>query len=33
MAIPKYQEFMKPILFLLKDQQIYKREEMYQVFQ
>lgn len=32
MAIPKYHEFMKPILDMLRDHQIHKREEMYLVF-
>lgn len=32
MAIPKYHEFMKPILELLSDNQIHKRVELYTVF-
>ena len=31
MAIPKYHEFMKPILKLLEDNQIYKRVDMYKL--
>ncbi|MFA6808740.1 MAG: restriction endonuclease [Eubacteriales bacterium] len=31
MAMPKYHEFMKPILALLKDNQIHKRVEMYEI--
>lgn len=31
MAIPKYYEFMKPILELLKDNQVHKRVDMYHV--
>lgn len=31
MAIPKYHEFMKPVLELLKDNQIHKRVDMYKV--
>lgn len=31
MAIPKYHEFMKPVLELLKDNQVHKRVDMYKV--
>lgn len=31
MAIPKYHEFMKPILELLRDNQIHKRVDMYKI--
>jgi len=32
MAIPKYHEFMKPILLLLKDEMPHKRSDMYEKF-
>jgi len=32
MAIPKYHEFMKPILLLLKDETSHKRSDMYEKF-
>lgn len=32
MAIPKYHEFMKPILLLLKDETPHKRSDMYEKF-
>ena len=32
MAIPKYHEFMKPILFLLGDDMVHKRSDMYEKF-